>query len=92
LSPTADDSPYKGLVIDQLSPHGKAKAAGLKEADILIRINDTRVYDMADLRIAMIDAKEGDMAEVEVLRGKLEKKSHVIQVELTTPNTGIGHP
>ena len=92
LSPTADDSQYKGLVIEQLSPHGKAKAAGLKEADILIRINDTPVYDMADLRIAMIDTHEGDMAEVEVLRGKLEKKSHVIQVELTTPGTGIGHP
>ncbi|WP_169309095.1 ChaN family lipoprotein [Desulforhopalus sp. IMCC35007] len=92
LSSTADDSQYKGLVIDQISPHGKAKAAGLKEADILIRINDSPVYDMADLRIAMIDAQEGDMAEVEVLRGKSEKKSHVIKVELTTPGTGTSPP
>jgi S1-C subfamily serine protease len=92
LSPAADDSPYKGLVIDQLSPHGKAKEAGLKEADILTRINDNPVYDMADLRIAMIDAKNGDVVELEVLRGKVEKKSVVLQVELTVPNGIKGHP
>jgi aminopeptidase N len=56
------------LQITGLSPHGKAGMAGLKEKDILLAIGGHPVYDMDDVRIAMIDTARGDMVVVKVRR------------------------
>lgn len=95
LSPVNEENTDKGLIIDQISPHGKAGDAGLKKGDLLIGINQHPIEDMADLRIAMLDAKEGDVVEAEVLRGKGNKEHHTLNVELTIPNLSkmpMGHP
>ncbi|MFT5698406.1 MAG: aminopeptidase N [Desulforhopalus sp.] len=92
LRPATVDDKLQGLVIDQLSPHGKAGEAGLVAGDIIIRLGATQITDMADLRIAMLDSREGDIIEVEVLRGKDTKKNHIINVELTIPQMPKGHP
>ena len=95
LSPPTDDNTNKGLVIDQISPHGKAGEAGLKQGDLLIAINQQPIENMADLRIAMLDANEGDIVEAEVLRGKGKKKRHTLKVELTIPKLSkmpMSHP
>ncbi len=60
------DSPH--LQITGLSPHGKAGEAGLKEKDILLAIGGHPVYDMDDVRIAMIDTAQGDIVVVKVRR------------------------
>ena len=91
LSPITNEIAKKGLVIDQLSPHGKAGEAGLMEGDILVRLNTTLITDMSDLRIAILDSSEGDVVEVEVLRGKNKKKSHVFLIELTIPQMPKDH-
>ncbi|BHH82587.1 ChaN family lipoprotein [Desulforhopalus sp. 52FAK] len=92
LTEPAEGSTMKGLTIDQLSPHGKAGDAGLKVGDIVIRLGDDTIEDMADLRIAMIDASAGDTLEIEVLRGDKEKQRQVFKVELTIPQMPKGHP
>ena len=92
LRPTAGKKREQGLLIEQISPHGKAKEAGLLQGDILVRLNKTQITDMTDLRIAMLDAVEGDIVEAEVLRGNNVKKSHVVKVELTVPKMPDGHP
>lgn len=95
LSPTTEENTNKGLIIDQISPHGKAGDGGLKQGDLLIAINRHPIEDMADLRIAMLNAKEGDIVEAEVLRGEDQKEHHALKVELTIPNLSkmpIGHP
>lgn len=95
LSPVTDEITQKGLIIDQISPHGKAGEAGLIQGDLLIAINQHSVEDMGDLRIAMLDFKEGDLIEAEVLRGKDKKEHHTLKVELTIPKMSqmpIGHP
>lgn len=92
LSPTSADSTEKGLIIEELSPYGKAGKSGLKKGDILVRLETTTITDMADLRIAMLDASRGDVMEAEVLRGKDRKKSLVFKVELTVPQMPAGHP
>lgn len=92
LSPTSADNTEKGLIIEELSPHGKAGEAGLNKGDILVRLDTTAITDMADLRIAMLDTRQGDVVEAEVLRGKDKKKSLVFKVELTTPQMPAGHP
>ena len=82
----------KGLIIDQISPHGKAGEAGLKVGDILTRLGNAKIEDMTDLKIAMVDAQAGDTLEIEILRGKNLDKRHIFEVELTIPQMPQGHP
>lgn len=95
LNPTTENDAQRGLIIDQISPHGKAGEAGLMEGDLLIAINQHPIEDMSDLRIAMLDSKEGDLLDIEVLRGKDKKEHHAFQVELTISRMSsmpMGHP
>jgi len=95
LSPVTEENTLKGLIIDQISPHGKAGEAGLMQGDLLIALNQHPIENMSDLRIAMLDSKEGDFIEAEVLRGKDTKEHHTLKVELTVPQMSqmpIGHP
>ena len=79
-----DDREY--LKISQISPHGKAGDAGLQTGDILKKIDGFLIEEMSDLRIAMIDAKEGDTVDVTVLRDTDSAEIEMeIKVELTIP-------
>ena len=95
LSPVTEENTHKGLIIDQISPHGKAGEAGLMQGDLIIALNSHPIEDMPDLRIVMLNSKEGDFIEAEVLRGKKTKEHHTVKVELTIPKMSqmpIGHP
>ena len=54
--------------ISELSPHTQAAAAGLGVGDILEKINESSISDMADLHIAMLDTKKGDTIVVRIRR------------------------
>ncbi len=56
------------LKIDGFSPDSKAPEAGLKVNDIVLAIDKNPVYDMQDVRIAMIDVEPGDNVTVKVKR------------------------
>lgn len=79
--------------INQLSPHGKAAAAGLREGDILKEVNGYPVSDMADLRIAMLGTTTGETINIKVVRKK-DNNDHelLFKVELTIPPTSPPHP
>jgi aminopeptidase N len=79
---TGDSSSVR---ITGLSPHGKAGAVGLKENDILLAINGCPVYNMEDVRIAMLDAEQGEMIMVKVRRGTEQKQEMEFQVVAQTP-------
>jgi len=88
-----DDKENKFLKISQISPHGKGGEAGLLSGDILVAINNYRVEEMADLRIAMIDARAGETIEVKILRGdKNNRQEKTYQVELSLPKPPMMHP
>ncbi|KJR98410.1 MAG: hypothetical protein VR65_20510 [Desulfobulbaceae bacterium BRH_c16a] len=81
------------LKIDQISPHGKAGAAGLLKGDILKEAGGVALANMADLQIAMLDAKPGDILSVKVIR-KIHDEERILdfQVELTAPPPSLPHP
>jgi aminopeptidase N len=79
-----------GVRITGLSPHGKAGAAGLKENDILLAINGHPVYNMDDVRIAMLDTEQGKIIIVKVRRGTEQKQEMEFQVVAQTPM--LPHP
>jgi len=79
--------------ISQLSPHGKAAASGIKEGDILHEVNGYPISDMADLRIAMLDTKAGDIIDIKVIREKDNDEIELLfKVELTIPPASPPHP
>ncbi|MGB3225954.1 MAG: ChaN family lipoprotein [Desulforhopalus sp.] len=79
--------------ITELSPHGKAAAAGLLADDIVKEINGFPISDMADLRIAMLDARAGETVDIKVIRKKSSADQELlIEVELTTPPSSQAHP
>lgn len=81
------------IKIEQLSPHGKAKEAGLLPGDILLSVDGFPVHEMADLLIAMIDTKPGDLIEVTVQRDAGgQPENNTFQVELTSPPKMKTHP
>ncbi len=81
------------LKISRLSPHGKAKAAGLQEGDILQQVNGYPVSDMSDVRIAMLGTRIGDTIDVRIIRPKEGKdREHLYKVELTAPPISQPHP
>ncbi len=78
------------IKISELSPQGKAAAAGLGVGDILEKINDNSITDMADLHIAMLDTKKGDTIMVKIRR-PVDGGEQVldIPVELTPPSAPL---
>lgn len=91
VTETKDGRPF--LKINQISPHGKAAAAGLLEGDIIAEIGGVAVTDMADLHLAMLDAKPGDVIGVKVRRTENgQERTLDFQVELTVPPPSRPHP
>jgi uncharacterized iron-regulated protein len=85
LEPRTEDGRTR-QTISQLSPHGKAGAAGLREGDILQEVNGYPIADMADVRIAMLGAGAGENIDIKVIRKKDgEPRELHFRVELTTP-------
>lgn len=82
------------LTITKFSPHGKAEEAGLREGDVIRKINGLAVADMADLRIAMLDTREGDRIDIAVSRqqDKNSAQELLFTVELTIPPKMPDHP
>ena len=81
------------LKISQISPHGKAGEAGLQVSDILTKINGFLIDEMSDLRIAMIDAQEGETVMVTILRGDGNvQKEITVKVKLSLPPSQMLRP
>ncbi|MDK9707442.1 MAG: ChaN family lipoprotein [Desulforhopalus sp.] len=74
------------LKISEISPHGKAAAAGLAVGDIIKEINGTAVTDRTDLYIAMLDCRKGDTIPITIIRGAGDTGQELaLTVELTVP-------
>jgi len=89
--PTAESGPR--LVIEQLSPHGKAGEAGLLVGDIILRVMGVPVSSMSDLQIAMLDARAGQKISLDIFREQgTEKQELTFTVELSGAQRPAGHP
>jgi S1-C subfamily serine protease len=66
---------------------GAAKAAGIKDNDRIIRINDSPVKDIYGYMAAMKDLKPGEEVAVTVVR---DSKEQTIKVKLQLPRRETG--
>jgi S1-C subfamily serine protease len=82
----------KHLLITGLSPHGKAGEAGLREKDILLAINGQPVYTMSDVRIAMIDTRQGDTITVKIRRSNASQQEQEMEFSVIARTLSGGKP
>jgi len=65
----------KGAEIESINEKSAAAKAGLKEGDIIIRVDDTKVENPDDLSRAIKARKPGDKVTVTYIRDKKEQKA-----------------
>jgi uncharacterized iron-regulated protein len=65
------ESKGEGVAVKGFSENSGAKAAGMEEADRIVRVGETPIAAYADLRIALVDSRPGQRVPVEVLRKPL---------------------
>ena len=70
----------KGVLVKSITKESAAEKAGLKENDIIIKIEDTKIEEPDDLSAAIKEHKPGDKVKVTYLRDKKEQK---VTAELT---------
>lgn len=63
----------KGAVIAQVFPGSAAELSGLREGDVVITVNGSRIEDGADLRNAVGLLRVGQVLEMQVLRDGKER-------------------
>lgn len=70
----------KGVLVQSITKESAAEKAGLKENDIITKIDDTKISEPDDLSAAIKEHKPGDKVKVTYLRDKKEQK---VTAELT---------
>jgi len=81
------------MEIVEVNPQSNAVAAGVKEDDILIFIDELAIHTMDDVRLALLDKAVGETVQVSVLRGGEKSGTQVdLAVELFNPSLPAGHP
>ena len=74
------DKEDEGAEISEITKESGAEKAGLKEGDIITRLDDKKIEDPDDLTKAIRDHKPGDKVTITFLRDKKEQK---VTAELT---------
>lgn len=78
-----------GARVMEVPSNGPAAAAGMKEGDIITRINDLPIRNQQDVRSAMLRFSPGSTVTVEALRDKTKKTFSVKLVEPPKENTSL---
>ena len=80
--------------ISQISPHGKAGQAGLKENDTILAIDDLPVTSVGDLKAALMDKHPGDVITLKISRQDttLDIKVELTDMDRQTMMMPPGHP
>lgn len=91
--PPTDTLPGRLEIID-ISPHGKAPAAGLRKKDIIVAIDDIPVNSLADLKTGLLDKAPGDKVKITVARDNRQQSLTVELTNMATPAIMLppGHP
>lgn len=66
-----------GILISEVQKESPASAAGLRQGDIIIRLNDAKLIDVSDLRNRVAMLRPGSKALLEVIRDGRAKKIQV---------------
>lgn len=78
-----------GVLIGQVQPAGAAARAGLRQGDIIVRIDQTAIAGLGDVLGALAGKRPGDQATVQVVTQQGQHKSVTVTLsELTIKSNG----
>ncbi|HFD0847881.1 TPA: PDZ domain-containing protein, partial [Enterococcus hirae] len=75
------ESVTNGVIVTSVQPATPAEKAGLKQYDVITKIDDTDVSSGVELQSVLYQKKVGDSVKVTYYRGK-EKKTTTIQLTI----------
>ncbi len=79
----------EGIYVAKVNEDGAAAAAGLKEGDVIVQIDNKKVSKMAELQEYLFSNKRpGDKVTITYLRNK-QKKSATVTLKNTQGNTSV---
>lgn len=78
----------EGVYVAAVSEHSGAQEAGIKEGDIILKVQNKKVTTNAQLQERISQYRPGDVVKVEVLRGK-DKESFDVKLRNLQGNTQI---
>ena len=67
----------EGIYVASVTDRGAAKEAGLKEGDVIVKLNGARVKDSGEMQEEMNKLRPGDKAEIEYYRDNKLKRTTV---------------
>jgi len=71
-----------GVLVEQVVPDGVAAAAGIKQGDILQKIDQQKITNPADVRLEMLGKQPGDKVTLSVLRKRWLLGDKVLEFEV----------
>jgi len=75
----------RGVLVEEVEKNSNAEKAGLRAGDVIVRVGKESVEDTHDIRDALHDSRDGDKAEVEVIRKGARK---VLTMEIDREASG----
>jgi serine protease Do len=88
LAKSFDLKEAKGILVSEVQPGSPALSAGLKQGDIILRLNDTELKDVSDLRNRVALISPGTKATLHIIREGREKE---IDLVIGEQPSGFGH-
>ena len=82
--------PGAGVLVEGVTPGSPAEEAGLRENDVIVRVNKMTPTGPEEFRKQIADLKPDDTVELVYLRGGKEKTIEVKLAKRTTDEISIG--
>lgn len=78
LAKSFDLKETKGILVSQIQPDSPALSAGLKQGDVIMRLNDVALKDVSDLRNRVALINPGTKAILHIIREGREKEIELV--------------
>lgn len=82
----------EGAIVREVPSNGPAASAGVKPDDVIVRIGNQKVRGQIDLRNAMLNNPPGSTVELELVRGRNERKTVRVKVAEQPPRSARQSP
>lgn len=81
----------RGALITEVREDSPAKEAGLKAGDVIVSIDEDKIFDSEEVRDFISEKEPGDKVEVTVVRDKKERKFSVEVAEAEEESDAYSH-
>jgi S1-C subfamily serine protease len=80
-----------GVLVTNVLPNGEAEKSGIKQGDIIVRMDDVEINNVRDLLKVMNKRQVGNKVEVEVFRGNEKIVLETVLKKAPSPQIPQGH-